>query len=208
MNEKNLKSVMSIVNKIAQSNKTKTATDKSKEPAYPEIIGSWDNTPDNDKIAGYVKMAEEQIQEETDEEVIDKQKNTLEALAAHLRAMQFLYHNFHHLVSGPSFFSDHGFFGDSYSEIESNYDSVVENMIGDGSTPDLKELTHNSAKIMLGFYSQDGFFNSALIAENSLQSLIESISKGDIDQGTTNLIGGIAEMSKTRTYKIKQRISK
>jgi DNA-binding ferritin-like protein len=121
--------------------------------------------------------------------------------------MQFLYHNFHNLASGPSFFSDHAFFGDSYSAIESNYDSVIEIVIGDGNIPDLKLLHFNAVKIMAELNSEDNFFNSGLVAEKTLQSLIESISKENIDQGTTNLIGAIAESSKTRTYKIKQRIA-
>lgn len=47
MNGENLKSIMPIVTKIAQFNKTKT--DKFKYPPYPEIIGSWDNNPDKQK---------------------------------------------------------------------------------------------------------------------------------------------------------------
>mgnify|MGYP001014737025 CR=1 FL=1 len=47
MNGKNLKSVMPIVSKVAQSDKTKT--DKFKYPPYPEIIGSWTINPINRK---------------------------------------------------------------------------------------------------------------------------------------------------------------
>ena len=47
-----------------------------------------------------------------------------------LRAMQIYGHNTHNLVGRTPFFSDHEFFGSVYSELEGDYDSVVERSIG------------------------------------------------------------------------------
>jgi DNA-binding ferritin-like protein len=201
MNQLKLKNIMSIVDKLSKEN-AKTAQVQSPEfPAYPDIIGSWGDSTEEIKTA----EVEETIQEEEDTQTT--KQDPLQPLAVHLRAMQFLYHNFHHLVSGASFFSDHKFFGSSYSDIESNYDSVVENIIGFGSTIDLNTLQYDAVKKMVDLSSGEDFFGSALIAENELQSLIEDISKEQLYQGTTNLIGAIAEISKSRIYKIKQRIA-
>jgi hypothetical protein len=201
MNQSNLKNIMSIVEKLSKENVKIAQAESTESPTYPDIIGSWDDSTEEIKTA----EVEETIQE--DEDMQTTKQDPLQPLAVHLRAMQLLYHNFHHLVSGVSFFSDHKFFGSSYSEIESNYDSVVENIIGFGSIIDLSTLQCDAAKMMVDLSSGEDFFSSALIAENQLQLLIEDISKEQLYQGTINLIGAIAEASKSRIYKIKQRIS-
>jgi len=201
MNQLNLKNIMSIVDKLSKQNVKIAREESTESPTYPNIIGSWDGSTEEIKTA----EIEETIQEE--ENTQTTKQDPLQPLAIHLRAMQFLYHNFHHLVSGVSFFSDHKFFGNSYSEMESNYDSVVENIIGFGSTIDLNTLQYDAVKMMVDLSSDEDFFGSSLIAENQLQSLIEDISKEQLYQGTINLIGAIAETSKSRIYKIKQRIA-
>lgn len=201
MNQLNLKNIMSIVDKLSKDN-VKIAKEQTTEyPPYPNIIDSWSENAEE------IKTAEDEDAIQEDEDIETTKQDPLQPLAVHLRAMQLLYHNFHHLVSGASFFSDHKFFGNSYSDIESNYDSVVENIIGFGSTIDLNTLQYDAVKMMVDLSSDEDFFGSALIAENQLQSLIEDISREQLYQGTINLISAIAEASKSRAYKIKQRIA-
>ena len=47
-----------------------------------------------------------------------------------LRAMQIYSHNAHNLIKGNAFFGDHDFFGDVYLQLEGNFDSVAERIIG------------------------------------------------------------------------------
>lgn len=130
----------------------------------------------------------------------------LTKIATHYRAMQLLAHNSHNLVSGRTFFEDHEFFGGLYGDYEGSYDRVVELLIGNGDTPDLVKM-QSSAADKLSSMTKDGHFNAVLSAEKDLQGLIEDFASSEPSQAALNMVGDLAEASKVRIYKIRQRIA-
>lgn len=129
---------------------------------------------------------------------------SLKGLASHFRAMQLLAHNAHNLISGPSFLSDHDFFGVLYGEYEASYDRVIELLIGNGEKPDLVAL-QTEAVGKLSSLSQENHFKAVLAAEEQLQSAIEDFAKTNPSQAALNMAGDLGEMSKVRIYKLRQR---
>lgn len=140
----------------------------------------------------------------------------MKELLAHLRAMQLFAHAAHNLVNGPSFAPDHEFFGSAYSKHESDFDDVVERIIGlyGEQHVDFAGLTMQAAKALAGMkisgkISNEQFFEQQLAHEQHLCDMINQLcaAKG-VSEGTKQLLGNIADMSEGRCYKIKQRLSK
>jgi len=150
----------------------------------------------------------EKVASETIEKVASVTDNpeSLKGLASHFRAMQLLAHNAHNLISGPSFFSDHDFFGALYGEYEAAYDRVIELLIGNGEKPDLVVL-QTEAVGKLSSLSQEDHFKAVLAAEEQLQSAIEEFAKTNPSQAALNMAGDLGETSKVRIYKIRQRLA-
>jgi DNA-binding ferritin-like protein len=130
-----------------------------------------------------------------------------------LRAMQLYAHNCHNLVKGQSFFSDHGFFGDVYSEVEGHYDSVVERSIGlygDAHMNLQTIISASASKIVdapsVNVESNKVYYEYQLKLEERLTDLIRQIIAAGVTPGTEQLIGDIADKSESRKYKIKQRL--
>lgn len=131
---------------------------------------------------------------------------SLKGLASHFRAMQFLAHNAHNLIGGPSFFADHDFFGSLYADYEAAYDRVIELLIGNGDKPDLVVL-HTEAVGKLSSMSQENHFEAVLAAEEQLQDAIEEFAKTNPSQAALNMAGDLGETSKVRIYKLRQRLA-
>lgn len=140
----------------------------------------------------------------------------MKELLAHLRAMQLFAHAAHNLVNGPSFAPDHSFFGDAYSKHESDFDDVVERVIGlyGEQHVDFAALTMEAAKALASMkisskISNEQFFEQQLAHEQHLCQLVDQLCavKG-VTEGTKQLLGNIADVSESRQYKIKQRLSK
>lgn len=150
----------------------------------------------------------EKVASETIEKVASVTDNpeSLKGLASHFRAMQFLAHNAHNLISGVSFFSDHDFFGALYGEYEAAYDRVIELLIGNGDKPDLVAL-HTEAVGKLSSLSRENHFEAVLAAEELLQDAIEEFAKTNPSQGALNMAGDLGETSKVRIYKLRQRLA-
>jgi DNA-binding ferritin-like protein len=135
-------------------------------------------------------------------------------LLAHLRAMQLFTHHAHNLVSRAVFFQDHDFFGEVYPQLESDYDSVIERVIGlqgEGQLALQQLLQAVVAKIAsapsVGVKENKVFFEYLLQQEQELCKLIEEICKmPGVSQGTIQTIATIGEKSEIRQYKIKQRV--
>lgn len=130
-----------------------------------------------------------------------------------LRAMQLYGHSCHHLVKGTPFHSDHGFFADVYSEVEADFDSVVERSIGlygDGHMNLQECLSSVMSKIAdapsINVESNKVYYDYQLKLEDRLTGLVKQIIAAGVSPGTEQLVGNIADKSEVRKYKIKQRI--
>lgn len=131
-------------------------------------------------------------------------------LAVTLREAQLYAHNAHNVAHGPTFFSDHKFFGKAYAAYEGAYDRVVERMIGLGYQVDLPAMTKSAGK-EAGAYSFENMTNEAcfrvlLQHEGEIQKLVKKYVP-NVDDGTQNLLQGIADESLDRCYLIQRRLA-
>jgi DNA-binding ferritin-like protein len=135
----------------------------------------------------------------------------MKELAILLRAMQLYTQNAHNLVEKSLFFQDHDYLGELYSTYESGYDSIIERIIGltDSSQLDLKQIQLSAVNILQQLPSKETenmvYFQRIESMENNLRQKIAQINPG-VSIGTQQLIGGMADESEKRSYKIKQRI--
>lgn len=132
----------------------------------------------------------------------------LRPIAVLLRAGQLFAHQAHHLVSGPSFFGDHGFFGDVYEAFEGAYDDVIEYSLASGDEVDLPAIGVDAADLASGIAESDDtddLFAGQLSIEEKLQKLITKHVSAMDDAGQ-NLLQGLAQDSKKRIYKIQRRL--
>lgn len=139
----------------------------------------------------------------------------MKELAILLRAMQIYGHNTHNLVGRTPFFSDHEFFGSTYSELEGDYDSVVERIIGlygeeAVGFPTLMDSVAAYIKTCpsVGVKENSVFFQHQLGLEQKLCAKISEVIAAGTTPGTEQTLGTICEKSEIRQYKIKQRLKK
>jgi hypothetical protein len=132
--------------------------------------------------------------------------DSLEELAVHLRALQLYAHNAHNLTRGESFFGDHEFLGELYEAYTAGYDGVVELLIGEGAVPDLQGFQVRAAQALADMGDGECFC-SLLGAEGKLQEIVEEIAAAGVDQGILQIVGSLAQESKARVYKLKQRMA-
>lgn len=126
-------------------------------------------------------------------------------LATLLRLMQFYAHLAHNKLGGDTFFQDHAFLGDLYSGYESDYDDVIERMIGLEQECDLIEIHQKAAEALSEPKSYKECFKEILKMEEQLCEAIDKLIK-ESSEGTKQLIGNIADKSEMRQYKLKQRL--
>lgn len=133
----------------------------------------------------------------------------MERVATILRFLQLYSHIAHNMVSGATFFEDHSFLGGLYPAYESEYDDVVERMIGLGMTVDLFKVQHKAVEMLdrVSFSNAKQAFQTILDSEKKLASEIETEAKLKPSQGTLQTLGTIAENSEVRQYKLKQRLA-
>jgi hypothetical protein len=129
----------------------------------------------------------------------------LEELAVQLRAMQLYAHNAHNQTRGENFFADHEFLGGLYAAYTEGYDDVVELLIGEGAVPDLRDFQMRAAEVLADMGDGECFC-SLLDAEAELQGIVEQIAAAGVDQGILQIVGSLAQASKARVYKLKQRM--
>lgn len=131
-----------------------------------------------------------------------------------LRAGQLFSHSSHNLVARVPFFSDHEFFGEVYSELEGDYDSIAERMIGLGRENELQLnsiIDSVNKKLMgapsVGVKENKVYFDFQLRIEMEIYRIGDAICKDpSTTEGTRNLIADILDRSEKRQYKIKQRL--
>lgn len=138
----------------------------------------------------------------------------LSKIANYLRAMQLFYHAAHNLSKGSLFFQDHETLGDFYSEIEKDYDAVIERAInkeGDQVADlqaQLKDIfSQIKSKQIVGVKENKDFFVQGLECEKFLCEMIQqACSIPECSEGTKQLIGDISNRSEVRQYKILRRV--
>lgn len=138
-----------------------------------------------------------------------KKGKKMNELASVLRFMQLYAHGLHNLCKGNTFFQDHLFFGELYPAYEAHYDDVVERMIGTGEKVDILEITKSACE-ELGYYKMDDVqygIDTILQYEQSICNYIERLCEQS-SEGTSQMLGDIANASEMRQYKMKQRSSK
>lgn len=129
----------------------------------------------------------------------------LERLAVQFRAMQMYAHNAHNLTRGETFFADHEFLGGLYAAYTEGYDDLVELLIGEGAVPDLQNFQLQAASALNAM--GDDYFPALLQAEQEAQAIVEEVASSGVDQGILQIVGSLAQSSKSRVYKLKQRVA-
>lgn len=127
-----------------------------------------------------------------------------------LRALNLYYHAAHNNTSGPSFHSDHAFFGSAYEEVDDQYDACIERLIGNlGRAPALLQIVGAAAKKLKDMgdpVSVDAMYKAAIKEEKYIADLCSKVDKECADSvGVKNLVGDIADKCEQRQYKISRR---
>ena len=142
-------------------------------------------------------------------------ENSLKELVVLLRTMQLFYHNCHNVCFGATFLSDHNLFADFYGQIEDDYDSVAERLIGLYGKQHLslkeimekvedlvEELQEPNKAAVEGMLAQGG------LLEFRLKSTIDMLCKStELSEGSRNLLAQVADNAEMRIYKIRQRMT-
>ncbi len=140
----------------------------------------------------------------------------MKELAILLRSLNLYAHSAHNLCGRIPFFQDHSFFNEIYTAADSNYDSVVERMIGlygEDSVPSLVEQLEAVHQIVSqlpekGVKENAVFFQIILEKQKMVCAKIEELCKSGLPQGTIQMLGNIADQSEQLQYKISQRLKK
>jgi DNA-binding ferritin-like protein len=134
---------------------------------------------------------------------------SLAEVAGAYRAAQFIAHNFHNLVKGPTFLEDHEFLGELYGEYEEAYDGCIERIIAFTGAADVTGITTKAcaaaAQINPNGKSSSDMFTIILGLERGFCALIKA-AVPDCTDGTQNFLQGLADESEMRQYKISQKI--
>lgn len=137
----------------------------------------------------------------------------LDNLAIRLRALQLYGHHAHNNCTGKSFFEDHAFFGEVYAAAETDYDSLIERIIGsEGKSVDTISFASEASKLALQCGRDPGdcnanFYQGILKLELSICIYIDKLCAANtMPEGTRQLVGDIANRSMSRQYKIRQRL--
>lgn len=138
----------------------------------------------------------------------------MKELAILLRKMQLTAHNAHNMVSGELFMQDHDYLGELYPIYETEYDSIIERIIGlyGRDSLDLNAITMSAVQKLMQYpvkASNIQHFEVLLHCEKELCDHVEKLCKvPGITQGSLNLLAQLADNSEQRQYKLKNRVQK
>jgi DNA-binding ferritin-like protein len=135
-------------------------------------------------------------------------------LSALLRTLQLYAHHAHHIVARIVFLQDHEILAEIYTKAESDYDDVIERIIGTRGEEGLDEskiLLHVAQKIaklpMKDVKENKEVLKVCLDLIQEINAKIEPLCKDPkTSQGTIQMIGNIADKNEVLVYKLKQRI--
>lgn len=132
----------------------------------------------------------------------------MHSLATLFRAAQLYTHFAHNTIKGPTFFADHPFLGELYTQYEGFYDDTVERMIGLGEKPDIAKITEQACALSckaMGDKDADMFFKRIAATNKQIQAEIAKDVKGASD-GVQNLLQGMADELEKINYRVGQRL--
>lgn len=134
-------------------------------------------------------------------------------LAIKLRASQLYLHHAHLLAKGSLFIQDHAFLGELYNEMEAEFDSVCERMIGLGKEQELalQPMLVKVYECLKSYPSMvkenKDYFIHQLQIEGQIKQLCQAICNSEgVSEGTKQMVGDIANRSEIRCYKLSRRI--
>lgn len=137
----------------------------------------------------------------------------MKRLASYLRFKQLFAHNCHNLTQGKTFFEDHAFFGSLYEQAQSDYDSIIERMLG--LEPDkecdlvgiTEQATEYLCKAKVDFKNPELCLRMLIkITEEIIKKIEVMTRQEDMSQGVIQLLGDIANREEASLYKIHQRL--
>ena len=143
----------------------------------------------------------------------------LSVLLVHLRFLSFVHQNHHWVAKGDPFYGDHSLFGELYSNVVGEVDSIAERAVGLGTSQNVDVSLHTSQllKLVQGYGMTQTIPQPNELARRSLQAeinflktcniLVQSMKEaGTLTRGLDNLIAGIEDQHETHVYKLKQRV--
>lgn len=143
-------------------------------------------------------------------------KGKLQNLLAMLRAAQIVHHTAHWQVTGPTFVGDHALFGELYTAIDKEYDTLAEKIVtlyGSKSVDAVDQLKRISTVVARAIESSTDLVQRSLNVEEGLQTVLEAVRKHMQDEkqlsiGMDNFLQGIADSHESAVYKLTQRVGK
>jgi DNA-binding ferritin-like protein len=134
-------------------------------------------------------------------------------LAVHYRMLYLAMVQAHQTCKNIVFQQDHSFFAEVYSMMESNYDAIIERIIGLKGVElvNLQQIMSKVVADLASFPSEvkenADYYKYLQSHLNQVLQEIEQLAKADdLSQGTINLIVGQADAIEVLQYKIKQRL--
>jgi len=151
-------------------------------------------------------------------ETLCGQSNFLElgALVAVLRTASMVHQSHHWQTSGPSYYGDHLLFERLYNDSQPFIDQVAERTIGSGGSPDLlcpkvqAELLDKITDQCPSVSNAASMVNCSLGIERYVLNCVNDTrvaleNKGQLSNGTDNLLQGIADKHEQFIYLLQQR---
>ena len=133
-----------------------------------------------------------------------------------LRAVYLMHQAAHWQTKGPSFVGDHKLFGDLYDATHDEIDMVSERAVALGDP--LLVCPLKSSELAMEILEAlgracdvpepDKLMQLSLDAEQGLLQVIASAMKGDMTDGVSNLLQGIADKHESHVHLLQQRLKK
>ena len=133
-------------------------------------------------------------------------------LIALLRAVQVVHHHAHWTTRGPSFVGDHELFGELYTAIDPQFDSLAEKAIAEYG-PEVVDMERQLGEMLacVSKWNEIGdLVERSLAAEDGLQKAIATYrrmleEKDELPLWLDNFLAQLADDHKTAVYKLQQR---
>jgi len=133
-------------------------------------------------------------------------------LLALMRSMHWQYWTAHWQTKGPSFFGDHGFFGDAYVAMVEEIDGLAEKTVAKFGIEavDSIDSVARTHKVLEKFSEKD-LFRKALMMEETFCGMLVVVrdalkSSGDLSLGWDNFLQGLCDRHEGNVYKLQQRL--
>lgn len=143
-------------------------------------------------------------------------KARLQNLLAMLRAVQIVHHTAHWQTKGPTFAADHALYGELYSAIDDEFDTLAEKIVamyGVDAVDMVDQLARITTVVKRAKEIDSDLPKRSLAVEEGLQTVLEAVrdylrKEKELSMGMDNFLQGIADSHETAVYKLKQRTAK